>query len=104
MMCAKLLRPDAEHAEGEADKPDDWFDKLIAGYGRSLEWVLQRQALTMLVFFATVALTVALYIVIPKGFFPIQDTGIIQGISEAPQNVSFSAMAEYQQKLAQADS
>ncbi|MFZ2312989.1 MAG: efflux RND transporter permease subunit, partial [Methylobacter sp.] len=99
MMCAKLLRPGAEHADGEADKPDDWFDKLIARYGRSLEWVLQRQTLTMLVFFATVALTVALYIVIPKGFFPIQDTGVIQGISEAPQNVSFSAMAEYQQKL-----
>ncbi|MGZ8181170.1 MAG: MdtB/MuxB family multidrug efflux RND transporter permease subunit [Methylobacter sp.] len=96
MMCAKLLH--AEH--GEADKPvDTWFDKLIAAYGRSLEWVMQRQTLTMLVFFATVALTVALYIVIPKGFFPIQDTGIIQGISEAPQNVSFSAMAEHQQKL-----
>ncbi|MDD5410217.1 MAG: MdtB/MuxB family multidrug efflux RND transporter permease subunit [Methylobacter sp.] len=99
MMCAKLLRPDAEHAEGQADKPDDWFDRLIARYGRSLEWVLQRQTLTMLVFFATVALTVALYVFIPKGFFPIQDTGIIQGISEAPQDVSFSAMAEYQQKL-----
>ncbi len=99
MMCAKLLRPGAEHAEGQADKPDDWFDRLIARYGRSLEWVLQRQTLTMLVFFATVALTVALYVFIPKGFFPIQDTGIIQGISEAPQNVSFSAMAEYQQKL-----
>ena len=100
MMCAKLLRPANEHADGEADKPaDDWFDKLIAGYSRSLEWVLQRQTLTMLVFFATVALTVALYIFIPKGFFPIQDTGIIQGISEAPQNVSFSAMAEHQQKL-----
>ncbi|MFA6163246.1 MAG: MdtB/MuxB family multidrug efflux RND transporter permease subunit [Methylobacter sp.] len=100
MMCAKLLKPAAEHADGESDiHGDDWFDRLIAGYGRSLEWVLQRQTLTMLVFFATVALTVALYVVIPKGFFPIQDTGIIQGISEAPQDVSFSAMAEYQQKL-----
>jgi len=100
MMCAKLLRPDSEHGIDETDnKPVDWFDKLIASYGRSLEWVLQRQTLTMLVFFATVALTVTLYIAIPKGFFPIQDTGIIQGISEAPQNVSFSAMAEYQQKL-----
>jgi multidrug efflux pump len=97
MMCAKLLR--AETNQHGAKKSDDWFEKLIASYGRSLEWVLQRQALTMLVFFATVALTVALYVFIPKGFFPIQDTGIIQGISEAPQNVSFSAMAEYQQKL-----
>ena len=97
MMCAKLLHSHPEHAE----KPtNDWFDKLIAGYGRTLEWVMQRQALTMSVFFATAALTVALYVFIPKGFFPIQDTGIIQGFSEAPQNVSFSAMAEHQQKLA----
>ncbi|MCX7094951.1 MAG: MdtB/MuxB family multidrug efflux RND transporter permease subunit [Methylobacter sp.] len=96
MMCAKLLRPHREHTE----QPEGgWFDRLIAAYGRSLDWVMQRQTLTMLVFFATVALTVALYSVIPKGFFPIQDTGIIQGISEAPQNVSFSAMAEHQQKL-----
>jgi multidrug efflux pump len=99
MMCAKLLRQGVVSVHGETEKPDDWFDKLIEAYGRSLGWVLQRQTLTMLVFFATVALTVALYIFIPKGFFPIQDTGIIQGISEAPQNVSFSAMAEYQQKL-----
>ncbi|WP_333874030.1 MdtB/MuxB family multidrug efflux RND transporter permease subunit [Methylobacter sp.] len=96
MMCAKLLRPHQAHAE----KPDDWFDKLIAAYGRSLEWVMLRQGLTMSVFFVTAALTVALYVFIPKGFFPIQDTGIIQGFSEAPQNVSFSAMAEHQQKLA----
>jgi multidrug efflux pump len=99
MMCAKLLRQGSKHDNNDVDKTVDWFDKLIAAYGRSLEWVLQRQTLTMLVFFATVALTVTLYIAIPKGFFPIQDTGIIQGISEAPQNVSFSAMAEYQQKL-----
>ncbi|MGZ5560726.1 MAG: efflux RND transporter permease subunit, partial [Methylobacter sp.] len=97
MMCSKLLHPKAEHAG--AEKTGDWFDKLIAGYGRSLEWVLRRQTMTMLVFFATVALTVALYVFIPKGFFPIQDTGTIQGVSEAPQNVSFQAMAEYQQKL-----
>jgi len=96
MMCAKLLRPHQAHAE----KPDDWFDKLIAAYGRSLEWVMLRQGLTMSVFFVTAALTVALYVFIPKGFFSIQDTGIIQGFSEAPQNVSFSAMAEHQQKLA----
>jgi multidrug efflux pump len=96
MMCAKLLHPHRKHAE----KPDDWFDKLIAYYGRSLEWVMQRQGLTMAVFFATAALTVALYVFIPKGFFPVQDTGIIQGFSEAPQNVSFQAMAAHQQKLA----
>ena len=95
MMCAKLLRPGALHSHGETGKPGNWFDKLIAAYGRSLEWVLQRQTLSMLVFFATVALTVALYMAIPKGFFPIQDTGIIQGVSEVPQNVSFPAMAEH---------
>jgi len=97
MMCAKLLHQGVEHDQHPGN---GWFDKLIAGYGRTLEWVLKRQVLTMLAFFATVALTVALYIFIPKGFFPQQDTGIIQGFSEAPQNVSFSAMAEYQQQLA----
>ncbi|MGZ5009034.1 MAG: efflux RND transporter permease subunit, partial [Methylobacter sp.] len=97
MMCAKLLRADEDHS---AKPGNDWFDKLIAGYSRSLEWVMQRQALTMAVFFATAALTVALYIFIPKGFFPVQDTGIIQGFSEAPQDISFQAMAERQQKLA----
>ncbi|MDD5214399.1 MAG: MdtB/MuxB family multidrug efflux RND transporter permease subunit [Methylococcales bacterium] len=95
MMCAKLLR---SHNSVEPRK--DWFDGVIAGYGRTLEWVLRHQVLTMLVFSATVALTVMLYIFIPKGFFPTQDTGIIQGFSEAPQNVSFSAMSDYQQKLA----
>lgn len=95
MMCAKLLR---SHHSVEPQK--DWFDDIISGYGRTLEWVLRHQVLTMLVFSATVALTVMLYIFIPKGFFPTQDTGIIQGFSEAPQNVSFSAMSDYQQKLA----
>ncbi|MEQ1622429.1 MAG: MdtB/MuxB family multidrug efflux RND transporter permease subunit [Methylococcales bacterium] len=97
MMCAKLLRSDPHHAENE--HADGWFEGLIASYGRSLEWVMRHQNLTMTVFFITAALTVALYVYIPKGFFPIQDTGIIQGISEAPQNVSFAAMGEYQQKL-----
>ncbi len=95
MMCAKLLR---SHNLVEPRK--DWFDGVIAGYGRTLEWVLRHQILTMLVFSTTVALTVMLYIFIPKGFFPTQDTGLIQGFSEAPQNVSFSAMSDYQQKLA----
>ncbi len=98
MMCAKLLRP-STHSKAEETEPKDWFDNIIALYGQSLGWVLRHQAVTLCVFFATVALTVALYINIPKGFFPVQDTGVIQGISEAPQNVSFSAMAEYQQKL-----
>jgi multidrug efflux pump len=95
MMCAKMLRSHSPHQQ-----QTDWFDRIIALYGRSLTWVLRFQKLTMTVFFITVALTVSLYIFIPKGFFPTQDTGIIQGFSVAPQNVSFDAMRDYQQKLA----
>jgi len=96
MMCARLLRQGIDHDKSHGD---GWFDRLIAAYGRSLTWVMRHQALTMTVFAATVALTVALYVCIPKGFFPAQDTGLIQGFSEAPQNVSFAAMSEYQQAL-----
>jgi len=96
MMCARLLRQGIDHDKSHGD---GWFDRLIAGYGRSLTWVMRHQALTMTVFAATVALTVALYVFIPKGFFPAQDTGLIQGFSEAPQNASFAAMSEYQQAL-----
>ncbi len=95
MMCAKMLRSHSPHQQ-----QTDWFEGIIAVYGRSLTWVLRFQTLTMTVFFITVALTVSLYIFIPKGFFPTQDTGIIQGFSIAPQNVSFDAMRDYQQKLA----
>ncbi len=65
------------------------FESVIAFYGRTLQWVLQRQGLTLAVAAATLGLTVILYIVAPKGFFPIQDTGIIQGVSEASQSISF---------------
>ena len=94
MMCAKLLRPG--HEENRT------FDWIIARYGRALDWVLDRQPMALLVWLATLALTVILYFVVPKGFFPVQDTGVIQGISEAPQSVSFEAMAERQQALAKA--
>src|SRR2546421_11422011 len=67
-----------------------------------LNWVLDRQTATLWVFIGTLALSVLLYVVVPKGFFPLQDTGVIQGISEAPQSVSFAAMAERQQSLARA--
>ncbi|WP_426993221.1 MdtB/MuxB family multidrug efflux RND transporter permease subunit [Methylomonas sp. CM2] len=100
MMCAKLLRPGSGH-QHQNEISDDWFGRLIKLYGRSLSWVMQRQAATLAVFFATVVLTAALYLWIPKGFFPSQDTGIIQGFSEAPQTVSFQALAEQQRKLAQ---
>ncbi|WP_312958023.1 MdtB/MuxB family multidrug efflux RND transporter permease subunit [Stutzerimonas nitrititolerans] len=94
MMCAKLLKP----AKEESTRPD-WVERLIGGYSRWLTWVLGHQTLTLLVALGTLGLTVLLYLAMPKGFFPVQDTGVIQGISEAPQSVSFSAMSERQQSL-----
>ncbi|MBV8838613.1 MAG: efflux RND transporter permease subunit, partial [Alphaproteobacteria bacterium] len=76
------------------------FDKLIDGYDVMLRWVLRHQTFVLLIALATFALTAWLYIIIPKGFFPLQDSGVIQAISEAPQSVSYAAMAERQQKLA----
>jgi multidrug efflux pump len=76
------------------------FDRTIAAYGRTLRWVLGRQTATLIVAIGTLLLTVMFYIAVPKGFFPVQDTGVILGISEAAQSVSFSAMAERQQALA----
>src|SRR5205814_8633549 len=75
---------------------------MIGRYGAMRNWVLGRQAATLWVFLGTLALSVLLYVVVPKGFFPLQDTGVIQGICEAPQSVSFAAMAERQQSLARA--
>ncbi len=101
MMCAKLLRPVDEAKAGRFYRGSGrFFDRVTSGYGRMLEWVLQRQTLTLLVALATLGLTVWLYVIIPKGFFPVQDTGLIQGISEAPQDISFPAMAQRQQALA----
>ena len=101
MMCARLLKAEP--------KPQDQgrfyrasgavIDWMIAEYGRMLQWVLKHQPLTLLVAIGTLALTVFLYMVVPKGFFPVQDTGVIQGISEAPQSISFSAMSQRQQAL-----
>src|SRR5205823_10825051 len=85
-----------------ARRGQEWFDRLIAEYGRLLNWVLDHQPLTLLVAIITLALTVFLYVAIPKGFFPVQDTGLIQGISQAAPSVSFAAMAERQQALAAA--
>jgi multidrug efflux pump len=103
MMCAKMLRhqPPSEMSL-VARKSQQWFDALIAQYGRLLTWVLDHQPVTILVAVATLGLTVFLYVVIPKGFFPVQDTGLIQGISEAPPSVSFEAMSQRQQALASA--
>ena len=103
MMCAKILRHrGASEMSLVARKSQQWFDGLIAQYGRLLNWVLDHQPLTLLVAVGTLGLTVFLYIVIPKGFFPVQDTGLIQGISEAEPSVSFDAMSQRQQALAAA--
>ncbi len=103
MMCARLLKPHEERHESEwSRKAGAWFDRVIARYGVALEWVLDRERPTLLVAVGTLVLTVLLYIVIPKGFFPLQDTGLIQGMSQASQSVSYAAMAERQQALAAA--
>jgi multidrug efflux pump len=101
MMCGRLLLPVAETRKSRfAVACERVIDSMIARYGAMLEWVLERERLTLWVATATVALTVALYVFIPKGFFPIQDTGLIQGISDAPQSISFDAMSRRQQALA----
>ncbi len=101
MMCAKLLKHIPPGKQGKFyHTSEEMFNKVIKQYGQSLQWVLRHQKWTLTVALATLVLTVGLYIFAPKGFFPIQDTGIIQGISEASQSVSFPAMARRQQQLA----
>ena len=103
MMCAKLIRarPDVERS-GFDLHAERAFNTIIELYGRALRWVLDRQPLTLAVAVLTLAVTVGLYVLIPKGFFPVQDTGMIQGISEASQSISHEAMAKLQNRLAEA--
>src|SRR5690348_13186949 len=101
MLCAKLVRRPSEES-AFFRRSQQWFDATIDHYGRALTWVLDHQPLTLAVAIGTLALTVLLYIIVPKGFFPVQDTGLIQGISEASQSVSYAAMAARQQALAAA--
>jgi len=101
MLCAKLLRGRSNAKElRRPGASERIFQRVVAFYGRTLEWVLEHQTATLCVAAGTLALTVVLYGVVPKGFFPVQDTGVIQGISEAPGAISFTAMAERQQALA----
>jgi multidrug efflux pump len=101
MMCARLIRHRPESERNRFDvRSEHAFNWVIHQYDRALKVVLDHQPLTLLVALATLLLTVWLYIVVPKGFFPVQDTGIIQGISVAAQSSSFSAMAQHQQELA----
>ena len=101
MMCAKLLSRKPEAEQGRIYRASErFFNAVIARYAVMLDWVLERQTLTLVVAIGTLVLTVLLYLVVPKGFFPSQDTGVIQGVTEAPQTISFAAMAERQQALA----
>jgi len=101
MMCAKLLQHQPAAQQSRLYHTSERiFADTIAFYGRTLTWVLKHQQATLMVAIGTLVLTIVLYIVVPKGFFPIQDTGVIQGVSQAPQTVSFGAMVERQQELA----
>jgi multidrug efflux pump len=103
MMCARLIRhrPDAERNRFDL-RAEHAFNWVIARYDRALSVVLDHQPLTLLIALATMCITVWLYIIVPKGFFPVQDTGVIQGISVAAQSASFGAMAQHQQEMADA--
>jgi multidrug efflux pump len=103
MLCARLLRANPEeHRKAWDLAAERGFNWIIDRYGRALIWVLDRQGLTLIFAGLTLVVTVLLYVFIPKGFFPVQDTGMIQGISEASQTISFAAMADRQQALAAA--
>jgi multidrug efflux pump len=102
MMCSRILRHNPKEQEGRFYRAsENAVNKLIAFYGRTLTVVLRYQPTTLLVALATLILTIVLYVEIPKGFFPVQDTGVIQGISQASQSISFAAMSERQKELAQ---
>jgi multidrug efflux pump len=100
MMCAKLLKHTPQNQQGWFYRVSErGFERVIEFYGKTLKWVLRFQTITLLVAVATLALTIVLFMVIPKGFFPVQDTGVIQGVSESAQTVSFGEMSNRQQEL-----
>ena len=101
MMCAKLLKHHEASQQGWFyRKSEDAFNWVIDRYATTLRWVLKHQPLTLTVMAATIAITVVLFLIVPKGFFPVQDTGVILGVSQAPQTVSFNDMRDRQQQLA----
>lgn len=105
MLCAKLMRshdPNHPRLHGKFfNKTEEWYEKVVQGYDRVLVWVLAHQRFTLAVAVGTLALTIVMYTFIPKGFFPTQDTGFIQAITEGEPTVSFAAMAERQNALAE---
>jgi len=101
MMCARLLKRESEQNPSKLYLASERvFNRIVEFYGRTLQWVLKRQTATLFVAASTLVLTIFLYVIVPKGLFPVQDTGIIQAISQAPQTISFSAMSDKQQALA----
>src|SRR5437762_460000 len=101
MMSAKLLKHRKQGEQGRFyEVTEDYYNRIIAFYGRTVKWVLKHQTATLLVTAGTLVLTLFLYVIVPKGFFPVQDTGVILGISEAPDYVSFESMSQRQQALA----
>ncbi|MGA9307015.1 MAG: efflux RND transporter permease subunit [Candidatus Sulfotelmatobacter sp.] len=101
MMSARILRREPKEQQGRIYRATErGFEAMIGFYGRTLKFVLRFQTITLFVALATLMLTIFLYIIIPKGFFPVQDTGVIQGISQAPQTIGSKAMAEKQKELA----
>ena len=104
MLCALLLRrtPPVEKQSRFYARSQEMFDRVIAAYGKSLTWVLKHQRAVLMVFLGTMALTVILYMVMPIGFIPVQDTGLIEGFTEAPASISFRAMSGAQKELARA--
>ena len=102
MMCAKLLKTRGSDKHGRFYQASErLYERVIDRYGSTLQWVLKHQTATLIVTVATLVFTIALFLFVPKGFFPVQDTGVILGISDAPQTVSFDAMSQRQQALAQ---
>jgi multidrug efflux pump len=102
MMCSRLLKAKSDKKPGRFyEASERVYDHVMQFYGRTLQWVLKRQRATLIVAAATLVMTILLYLIVPKGFFPVQDTGVIQGFSEAAQDISFPAMAAHQQALAQ---
>jgi multidrug efflux pump len=101
MMCAKLLKHRKEGEKGRFyEVTEEYYNRIIAFYGRTVKVVLKHQTTTLFVTFGTLILTLFLYVIVPKGFFPVQDTGVILGVSEAPDFVSFDALSQRQQELA----
>jgi multidrug efflux pump len=101
MMSSRLLKSKAHSKHGKFYQASEHFyESVIAFYGRTLRWILKHQTTTLLATVGALVLTFGLYIIVPKGFFPVQDTGVILGVSEAPEDVSFASMADRQQQLA----